>query len=63
VSTSASPEEGTVICPYFEKAIEKVVLQKRDADKQMGRVGTGYPNYLVVVTCPHCKKVLTAVPL
>jgi hypothetical protein len=61
VSTSASPEEGTGICPYCEKAIEKFVLQKRDTDMPMRQLSAIYPPYLIVVTCPHCKKILTAV--
>jgi hypothetical protein len=38
-----------------------MVLQKRDTDMQMRRLGVIYPPYLIVVTCPHCKKILTAV--
>jgi hypothetical protein len=61
VSTSPSPEEGTVICPYCEKAIEKVVLLKRDLDNQIG-LGKKYAGPLAVVTCPHCNKILAALP-
>ena len=59
MSMSASTDEGTVICPYCDKAIEQFVLQKRDTDKQMRQLSAIYPPYLIVVTCPHCKKVLT----
>ena len=63
MSTTPSSEETTVICPYCDKAIEKVLLHRRDVEKHMGWVGVGYPSYLCVVTCPHCKKVLTAAPV
>jgi uncharacterized protein YbaR (Trm112 family) len=61
VSTSTSPEEGTVICPYCEKAIDKVVLLKRDLDNQIG-LGKKFAGTMAVVTCPHCNKMLTVVP-
>jgi glutaredoxin len=59
MSASSSSEDGTVICPYCEKAIGKFVLQKRDTDPQLVHLSVIYPPYLIVVTCPHCKMVLS----
>jgi len=62
MSKNASPEEATAICPFCEKPVDKLTLQKREVDKQMGSSGQGYPDYVVLLTCSHCKKIVSAIP-
>jgi hypothetical protein len=58
-----SKVETKAFCPHCEQTIREIDLQRLDVDNQMGAVGAGYPTYIAVTTCPHCNKILTAVPL